>query len=89
MNVQINEDYRLISDKHNVILQEKYGKVDNETKEKTGKYDFKDVGYYPTLEMALKGFVKKATLNSKATNLKELLEEIKSVKQLISELSGN
>ncbi|WP_144575414.1 hypothetical protein [Bacillus cereus] len=89
MNVQINEDYRLISDKHNVILQEKYEKVDNETKEKTGEYGFKDVGYYPTLEMALKGFVKKVSLNSKATNLKELLEEIKSIRKLISELAGN
>ncbi|MGX5594657.1 hypothetical protein [Bacillus cereus] len=89
MNVQINDDYRLISDKHNVILQEKYEKVDNETKEKTGKFDFKDVGYYPTVEMALKGFLKKATLNSKATNLQELLEEIKSIRKLISELAGN
>lgn len=89
MNVQINEDYRLISDKHNVILQEKYEKVDNETKEKTGKFNFKDVGYYPTVEMALKGFLKKATLNSKANNLKELLEEIKSIRKLISELAGN
>ncbi|RWQ72960.1 hypothetical protein [Bacillus cereus] len=89
MNVQINDDYRLISDKHNVILQEKYEKVDNETKEKTGKFDFKDVGYYPTVEMALKGFLRKATLNSKATNLKELLEEIKSIRKLISELAGN
>lgn len=84
MNVQINEDYKLVSDKYNVILQEKYEKEDKQ-RNKTGKFDYKDIGYYPNVEQALKGFVRKATLNSKASNLKDLTEEIKALHDTIKE----
>ncbi|WP_163258382.1 hypothetical protein [Bacillus paranthracis] len=84
MNIQINEDYKLVSDKYNVILQEKYEKEDKQ-RNKTGQFDYKDVGYYPSVEQALKGFVRKATLNSKASNLKELTEEIRVLHDTIKE----
>lgn len=87
MNIQINEDYKLISDKYNVILQERYEKEDKQ-RNKTGEFDFKDIGYYSTIEQDLKGFVKKATLNSKASNLKELTEEIRELYSLIKQLGG-
>lgn len=84
MNIQINEDYKLVSDKYNVILQERYEKEDKQ-RNKTGEFDYKDVGYYPNVEQALKGFVRKATLNSKASSLKELTEEIKALHDTIKE----
>lgn len=84
MNIQINEEYKLVSDKYNVILQERYEKEDKQ-RNKTGEFDYKDIGYYPNVEKALQGLVRKVTLNSKSTSLKELTEEIKALHDTIKE----
>lgn len=84
MDIQINESYKLVNDKYNIILQERYEKEDKQ-KNKTGEFGYKDVGYYPTLDMALGGFVRKSTLNSEARSIGQLIEEIKALKQLIKE----
>lgn len=81
MNIQLNENFKIVSDKHNIIIQERYEKESKGVK--TGEFDYKDVGYYPTLDKALTGFTNKAILKSNATTLKELSTHLKEIKEII------
>ncbi|WKV24043.1 hypothetical protein PSYJYH_000008 [Bacillus phage PSYJ-YH] len=81
MNIQLGENFKIISNEYNIILQEKYEKEKNRVK--TGEYGFKDIGYYPTLDKALKGFTNKSILKSEATSLEELSKELKEIKKII------
>lgn len=83
MNIQLNENYRITSDKDNVILEER--KISKKGKNE-GKEYYKQIGYFPNLEVALKDF---ARLKIKLSDtegieelkdlMKEILEEIRRV----------
>ncbi|WDS60653.1 hypothetical protein BC7_00056 [Bacillus phage BC-7] len=81
MNIQLNETFKIVSNEYNIILQEKYEKEKNRVK--TGEFDYKDVGYYPTLDKALTGFKNKKILKSNATSLQEISKELKEIKEII------
>lgn len=83
MNIKIDNNYSLRSDLRNVILVE--NKIIQEGENK-GKPTETTIGYYGTVEGALNGYLKVKTNLSNATSIKELLDEIKSVKTIISEV---
>ena len=75
--VIINEKYQVISDGAQFILQKSVEAEKKDTKEKYIRKD--NVGYYPSLEMALKGCLHKILLEEvqeKTMTLKEVVEVI-------------
>ena len=75
--VIINEQYQVISDGTQFILQKFVEAEKKDTKEKYIRKD--NVGYYPSLEMALKGCLHKILLEEvqeKTMTLKEVIEVI-------------
>lgn len=75
--VIINEQYQVISDGTQFILQKLVEAEKKDTKEKYIRKD--NVGYYPSLEMALKGCLHKILLEEvqeKTMTLKEVIEVI-------------
>lgn len=83
MNIKIDNNYSLRSDLRNVILVE--NKIIQEGENK-GNPTETTVGYYGTVEGALNGYLKVKTNLSDATSIKELLDEIKNVKNTIKEV---
>jgi hypothetical protein len=76
MNIKIDENYSIKSDLRNVIL------VENKITEEGKEYD-SPIGYYGTIESALKGYLKTRINLSNATTIQELLAEIKNTKKII------
>jgi len=76
LNIQIGENYLITSDSMNVILNQRYTKENGET-------DFKAVGFYPTVEAAANGLMRKEISIGDAENLGELVGMINGIKNLI------
>ena len=94
LNIRINDDWRLTSDQFNVILNKRYivdpTKSPNWEKRKADgaspelREEWKEVGYYPTIELAMDALVNKAVLSSDAETIPELLNEITQIRREIS-----
>lgn len=78
MKVQIEGQLYLESDGMQFILREYNGKQD-----KAGNDIYKTHGYYSSVEVAIKGLVKKKVMESTAATLSELLREVESIKAYI------
>lgn len=80
MNIKIDKNYSLKSDARNVML------VENKTiKEGDNKGNPTEItlGYYGTIEGALKGYLRLKINLSDATTIKGLLQDIESIKKTI------
>ena len=80
MKVHIEGNMYLESDEYQFILKEYTG-----NKDKQGRELYKTHGYFGKLEQALNKLVKMKIKESKSTTLKELLKEIKELKQYFRE----
>lgn len=78
MKVHIEGNLFLESDERQFIIKEYSGKMDG-----TGKEMFKSLGYYPTIEQALKGFVNMKIKQSTASTLSELIQDVKRIELYI------
>lgn len=76
MKIKIDDNYSLSSDARNVMLVE--NKVSQEGKE----YET-TVGYYGTVETALKGYLRLKINSSDAITVPELMADIKRVEKTI------
>lgn len=74
MNIKIDKDYSIKSDLRNVILVEK------RISEKGELYD-NNLGYYATVQGALKGYLRVKTNLSDATTIQELLSDIRRIEK--------
>lgn len=74
MKVHIEGNLFLESDERQFIIKEYSGKIDT-----TGKELFKALGYYPTVQQALKSFVNMKVKQSTASTLSELVQDVKSI----------
>ncbi len=77
MEININEIYRLISDKYNVILQEK------KISEKDSEIRWENEGYYPDLEWAYRGCIKKGLHEGELKGVKEIVDYLKAIHEEI------
>ena len=94
LTIRINDDWKLTSDQFNVILNKRYivdpTKSPNWEKRKADgaspepREEWKEVGYYPTVEKAIDALVNKAVLSSNATTIGELLNEITQIRRDIN-----
>ena len=83
--MQINEEYKVESDDLNIILLKKYAKKKKNESDAT-EYDYRPIGYYPNLEMALKGMCKKEIYGTGLIDLKEIIAKIEELHKVIEEL---
>lgn len=81
MNIQIGDKYKLTSDAYNVVINQKYQKETKEGEEP--KYDYKAIGFYPSVEKACVAMLDKDLRDSEATSIKDLMLEIKNTKLAI------
>ena len=72
MKLIINDKYEIGSDPMNVILYEKH--VVTRESENKGKAYKDPIGYYPSLEWALKDLLRRDVLVSEAECVKEIIE---------------
>ena len=83
MQIKLDERYQLVSDELQFTLQEI--KVVQEEKNKGKEYAV-SIGFYSKIEDALVGYTRHKLLDSKATTLHELIEEVRALKQYIKDL---
>ncbi len=80
MNIKIDENYSLKSDDRNVILIE--NKVVQDGKNKGKEYE-ENIGFYPTVQAAMKGYLRLQTNKSDATTIKELIADVERIEKTI------
>jgi len=78
VKVQIEGDLYLETDGMQFIIKRYNGK-----KDKKGYEQFQAIGYYSTLEHAIKRIVKLKLMDSTATTLIELLRDVRSIEDYI------
>ena len=95
LNIEINEDFRIVSDYHNVIIQRRHivdpskspafkpGKTDP-----TIRVEYRDWKYAQTIAQVADIILQQRIRESDATSLRELSNEIASFKREISDLIG-
>ena len=79
MKVQIEDNLYIEGDHQNIEVR-KYKK-----NKKTGKDEHTTYGYFTTVEQAVEKVFRMKLAESQATNLKELSEDIKSIRQWLKE----
>lgn len=80
MNIKIDETYSIKSDLRNIMLVE--NKITEKGKNKGKPYE-DYVGYYATIENALKAYLNFRINTSQATNFKLIMDEIKDIRKTI------
>lgn len=78
MKVQIEGSLYIESDGMQFIIKDYTG-----SKDKFGKDIYKTVGYYTNLQSAIKAIIKQKVMDSTATNLKELLNDVKQIESFV------
>ena len=88
--IKITDKFYIKADTNNYTLTEKTIVQDKESKN-YGQEIFKDIGYYPTLEMALNGIMtaitRKYISSEEENSVKELKEQIKQTKEFLQSLN--
>jgi hypothetical protein len=87
--IKVTERYYITANSNQYTVLEKTT-IKDETSKNFGNEVFRDVGYYPTIEMAIKG-IKKVLIreycSKETTNtLNELLEEIKKQDEFLKKI---
>ena len=77
INIQINDDYRLSSDKYQWIIQKKKMRKDKKTGEKY--QDWEGISFHPTPTKAVQSISQMLIRTSEAETLTEALERVDSV----------
>lgn len=82
MKIHIENNIYLESDEQQFLLKEYTGNTyTNKKGEEVETY--KNLGYYGTIEHAIKGIINKKLLKSNATTLMELRNDVSNLKEMI------
>ena len=82
MDIKLKGNYVITSDNNQFILSKVL------VKQKSSEEYYSSVGFYGSLEHALNAYTKNVILQSEATSIKELLDELASIKQYLKESIG-
>lgn len=74
LNIKIGENWKVTSDQHNVILNQRYEK--QKDGQPSGEFDFKSVGFYNTFLQVCESLMDKELKVSDAENLGEIVRII-------------
>jgi hypothetical protein len=87
LNIAVNEDYRITSDTLNIIVNRRYivdptkspmwAKLEAKGADPTPRTEWREVAYFTGIDFAIKWIMNQRIRESGATNLPELLDEIK------------
>lgn len=83
--MQINDEYKLESDALNIILLKKYVKKKKDDSDLIS-YDYRPIGYYSNVEMALKGMCKKEILGTGFTDFETIVAKVEELHKVIEGL---
>lgn len=84
MKVHIEEGFYIESDDRDFVLKEYSGKINKPAKGETeGKPAFRIHGYYSNVQGAVKKFLNIKISSSEATNLRELITDVESIREFI------
>ena len=81
MYIKLDENYIIKSDENNYILSEL--KVASESAKNAGEIVEKTIGYYGTIQQALRGYAKISTRQPNQDGYKELLQKLDAIEQAI------
>jgi hypothetical protein len=87
LDIAVNADYRITSDSMNIIVNRKYivdptkapnwAKRQAEGADPTPRAEWREVAYFTGIDFAIKWMMNQRIRESGATNLTELLDEVK------------
>lgn len=83
INIQIDENYRITSDPHNIILQER--RVIKEGPN-AGTEEWDGIKYHSSLQQALESYSHTIVLNSAAQTIGELKDLLKTINDTINKI---
>lgn len=86
MNIQLDENYKIISDPLNYILQEK--RIAEKGKNE-GKEIWVNAGYHGTLQSALKGYIRKNIQNSDIDTVEGLIDRMNKLEETVKQVEVN
>lgn len=91
LNIQVTEDYRITSDKFNIIVNERHfadptkapnwKKREAEGASPEPREVWTEVSFHSTVEDAMNKIVDKTVLNSEATTISELRNDIRQIRR--------
>jgi len=87
MKIKLGGNYQIINDGICLMLQ-KLGTISDPESVNFGKETANTEGYYPTIETACDGYIRKVIVNSDATTLQQLADEIANIKSEIRKSLG-
>lgn len=82
MNIKISDEYRLTSDNKQIILEKKFITRKGENK---GKEYYRQIRFYPNLEIAFNDILDLKILLSDCDSFEKLIKEIRNIRRMISE----
>ena len=87
MLIQLDEDFRMVNDPNNIILERRFETKDKDTGEiiNTG---WRNDGNYTSVKSLLHGYLRKSIIKSAAQSLEELAEDVKRIESKIEEFIG-
>ena len=85
LNIKLDDEYKIVSDSNNYMLQ-KLGQGQGEKNK--GKETISTIGYYGSLEFALKSYKQLLIRESDITTINELLAAIKAIDLKIEKVLG-
>lgn len=96
LNIQVNADYKITSDERNIIVNRRFivdptkapnwAKREADGADPTPKEKWKEVAYCSTVDRALQKIAEQQVRDSDATDLRQVIEEMKRFNREISEL---
>lgn len=84
MNIKLDEQFRIVSDEYQFILQKL--KIRNDKSKEQEKEAYKNLSYHTSLEDLLSAYFRHRVVQSTAEDLKSLVREVRGVKQYIKDL---
>jgi hypothetical protein len=84
LELKLDDNFRIITDNHNFILEKYENTMDIKTKELTGNYKWKTCGYYSNkLEYALKAYVIESMRDEGKSEVHNLLDRLNELEKVI------
>lgn len=85
--MQLDDTYRITSDKYNYILERLEDTIDIVTKEYTGNFKWKIIGYYGTkLTHALNRYITESVSEVGISDVKSVLNKLESLSKQIDQV---
>jgi hypothetical protein len=88
MNIRLTDDYKLVTDPHNYVLQKRNVVQDKES-ENYGKETWNSIGWYARLEYLVNKLIELEIKQSDVTQMKELIAVVRDVESnIVGKLEG-